>query len=75
MTIIQLGKILRDMYDNAPNDYKVANIHLFGIKYASVIHRNYYSATEIVRESGIKSSYATEVSKGMKLSKYVIPKE
>ena len=75
MTIKQLGKILKEMYENAPNNYKVANIHLFGIKYSDVIRKNYYSVTEIVRESGINLSYATEVSKGIKLSNYVIPKE
>lgn len=62
------------MYDNAPEGYQVANIHLFGVKYAAIILENNYKATEIVRASGLSQSYATEVSKGIKLSMYVIPK-
>ncbi|WP_425805577.1 hypothetical protein ACHOLT_02545 [Desulfitobacterium sp. Sab5] len=74
MTENELGAILREMYDGAPGGYQVANIHLFGIKYASDILENNYKATDIVRASGINSSYATEVSKGIKLAKYVEPK-
>lgn len=74
MTENELGKILKEMYDNAPDGYQVANIHLFGVKYASIILENKFKATEIVHASGINSSYATEVSKGVKLSRYVIPK-
>lgn len=74
MTENQLGRILKEMYDNAPDGYQVANIHLFGIKYANVILENNYKATDIIRCSGLNKSYATEVSKGIKLSRYVIPK-
>lgn len=74
MTIHQLGLILKEMYEGAPQGYQVANIHLFGVKYASVIISNGYSATEIISAAGLRPSYSTEVSKGIKLSKYVIPK-
>lgn len=74
MTINELGKILKEMYENAPNGYQVANIHLFGVKYADIILDNNYKAIEIVRVSGIYESYAAEVSKGIKLSKFVIPR-
>jgi len=70
-----LAVILKRMYDNAPEGYRVANIHLFGIKYASIILRNDYKATNIVKISGLNRSYATEVGKGIKLSTYVVPKE
>lgn len=70
----ELGKILKDMYDNASHGYQVANVHLFGIKYASTILENNYKVTEIIRTSGLKQSYATEVSNGIKLSEYVMPK-
>jgi len=70
MTENELGKILREMYDNAPAGYQVAN----RVKYASVILNNNFKATDIIRASGINSSYATEVSKGVKLAKYVVPK-
>lgn len=69
-----LAKKLHDMYSNAPEGYQVAHIHLFGVKYADAIQRNHYKISEIVSLSGIRPSYATEVSKGIKLSKYVLPK-
>ena len=74
MTENELGRILKEMYDNAPKGYQVANIHFFGVKYASIILENNFRATDIVLASGLKSSYATEVSKGIKLSRYVMPK-
>ncbi|WP_315111429.1 hypothetical protein [Clostridium intestinale] len=74
MTGNELGRILKEMYENAPEGYKVANIHLFGIKYASIILENRIKATDIIRVSGLNLSYATEVSKGIKLSRYVMPK-
>lgn len=75
MNETDLAKTLKKMYDNAPDGYQVANIHLFGVKYAPIILENGYKATSIVKASGLKFSYATEVSKGIKLSKYVLPKE
>jgi len=74
MTENELGRILKEMYDNAPEGYQVANIHLFGVKYAAMIHDNNFKAIDIVRASGINQSYSTEVSKGIKLAKYVIPR-
>jgi hypothetical protein len=74
MTENELGRILKEMYDNAPAGYKVANIHLFGVEYASIILQNNFKSIDIVRVSGLNLSYATEVSKGVKLSRYVIPK-
>lgn len=71
----ELGKILKTMCDTAPQGYKVANIHLFGVKYASTILKNNLNINDIVNAAGLNKSYATEVSKGVKLSKYVIPKE
>ncbi|WP_419885537.1 HTH-like domain-containing protein [Paenibacillus sp. B-A-8] len=75
MNVQELGKILGDMYNKAPHGKQVAKIHLFGVKYADVIQRNHYSVKDIVAASGINSSYATEVSKGIKLSEYVIPRD
>ncbi|WP_211748082.1 hypothetical protein [Paenibacillus sp. Marseille-Q4541] len=74
MNITELGKILKEMYDKAPHGHQVANIHLFGVKYASVIQRNHLKPSDIVAASGLNPSYASEVSKGMKLSEYVVPK-
>ena len=74
MTEDQLGRILRDMYDNAPRGDQAAMIHLFGVKYAHEIQTGGLTATAIVRASGIKESYKTEVSKGVRLARYVVPK-
>lgn len=74
-SVSELGKILGDMYNKAPHGKQVAKIHLFGVKYADVITRNNLSVKEIVNVSGINPSYATEVSKGIKLSEFVIPRD
>ncbi|KAA8753975.1 MULTISPECIES: hypothetical protein [unclassified Paenibacillus] len=75
MNIDSLGKLLHSMYNTAPHGDQVAHIHLFGVKYADLILKNHYSVKEIVAASGINPSYATEVSKGIKLSRYVIVKD
>ncbi len=49
----------------------VAMIHLFEIKYASEILSSGESKKAIAKEAGIPDSYATEISKGVKLSKFV----
>ncbi|MNI64092.1 hypothetical protein D3C73_1195100 [compost metagenome] len=62
------------MYNKASQGKQVAKIHLFGIKYADVIQKNHYSVKDIVAASGLIISYVAEVSKGIKLSEYVVPK-
>jgi hypothetical protein len=74
MTLNELGSKLSEMYNNAPKGYSVAMIHLFGIKYANEIIESEYSKKDIITQSGISSSYLTELAKGVKLAKYVIPK-
>ena len=74
MTLNELGAKLCEMYDNAPKGDSVAMIHLFGIKYASEIKGSNYSKKDIITQSGISTSYLTELSKGVKLAEYVIPK-
>ena len=71
MTKNKLGEILHDMYSKADSGEKVAMIHLFGIKHAKDIKLLEVNSTELAKLSGIQSSYATEISKGVKLSKYV----
>jgi len=71
MTENQLASILNEMYNNAPNKEQVAHIHLFGIKYADEIKKSNLTAGDIIRVSDLNISYATEISKGIKLSKYV----
>lgn len=71
-TINELGGILSDMYTNAIKGEQVMMIHLFGIKYADDIKK--VGIQEVIVQSGIRSSYRTELNKGVKLSKYVRPK-
>jgi hypothetical protein len=59
------------MYSKADNGEKVAMIHLFGIKHAQDIKALETNSTELAKLSGIQPAYATEISKGIKLSKYV----
>jgi hypothetical protein len=75
MTINELGTKLSEMYNNAPKGDAVAMIHLFGIKYANEIIKSQYSKKDIIEQSGISSSYLTELTKGVKLAEYVIPKD
>ena len=74
MTLKELGSKLSEMYNEAPKGESVAMIHLFGVKYAIEINQSNYSKKDIIVQSGISTSYLTELSKGVKLAKYVIPK-
>lgn len=67
----KLGVLLSEMYKQAPEGDKVTFIHLFGIKYADSIKNNKLSIKKILEYSSVKSSFATEVNKGVKLAKYV----
>lgn len=71
MTIKSLGSKLRDRYTNAQEGEKVTMIYLFAIENAQEIIESKVSAKAIVTEAGIRDAYATEVSKGVKLSRYV----
>ena len=71
MTINELGVALANMYNNAPNGESVAMIHLFGIKFAKELRQSKFNKKEIARAANIPESYGTEISKGMKLAKYV----
>lgn len=72
MNAQQLGKALKTMYSSAANGEKVAMIHLFGITYSNEISAS--NVSDIIDEAGISRTYKTEVSKGVKLAKYVQPK-
>jgi len=67
----ELGDILKEKYDDASQGEKVTQIYLFAILYAKEIQKNNYRIAEIVKLSTISQSYKTEVSKGIKLAKYV----
>ena len=68
----ELGKILGEMYGNAKSGEKVTMIYLFGVKYHDEIQN--VGIAQVIEESGIHSTYRTELNKAVKLAKYVIPK-
>ncbi|HJS14629.1 HTH-like domain-containing protein [Rheinheimera sp.] len=74
MDLLHLGKELKEMYLSSNDGEAVAMIHVFGIKYAKEIKNTGVSMKKIAQAAGIKESYATEISKGVKLSKFVVIK-
>ncbi len=74
MTLKELGTKLGEMYNGAPKGDSTAMIHLFGIKYADEIKKSEYSQKDIIKQSGIPTSYFAELNKGVKLAVYVTPK-
>ena len=71
MSIDELSLKLKEMYENAPKSEQVVNIHLFGIMFGDIIKRNKYSVAQIIELAEMKKSYNVELSKGIKLSKFV----
>lgn len=71
MDLNELGRMLNEMYLNSPDKEKVVMIHLFGIKYADDILGSDFSCKDLADAAGISESYRTEISKGVKLAKYV----
>ena len=69
MTIDDAAKILQKKYAQAPEREKVVNIHLFGIEHGEKIGN--LPLKELVARAGLPNSYATEIRKGISLSKYV----
>ncbi len=70
-SIEDLGKILRDMYNNAKASGKVAAIHMFGFKYGSVITEKGYSPKTIISLAGLNDSFSAELSKGINIYRSV----
>ena len=69
MTIEEAADILRSMYANAGRGEQSLQFHLFGIKYADELSR--LGIRRIVIKADLPLSYATEISKGRKLARYV----
>lgn len=70
----KLGNELNKLYNEALKGEQVLNIHLFGIKYGEFIILNGIKPIEIIRAADLNESYATELSKGIKLSNFVVMK-
>ena len=73
MTFEEAAAKLKEMFEGAPEGERTAMVHLFGIKYADEIR--YLSSARIASIAQLSKSgsgaYATELSKGRKLAKYV----
>ncbi len=74
MTINELAEKLANMYETAPTGDSVAMIHLFGIRYSNEIKDLGVSSKALAKAAKLNDSYGTEISKGVKLAKYVTPK-
>ncbi len=75
MTDMELAEILRSMYDNARRNEAVCQVNLFGILYAEELKNSGCTIKHIVELSGIQFGYVSEISKGIKLSRYVVPRD
>jgi hydrogenase maturation factor HypF (carbamoyltransferase family) len=70
MTARQLGKVLKTMYRQADENEKVTSVILFGIWYNNELMNK--SLASIVRYSGLSFSYHKEISKGIRLARFVV---
>ncbi len=73
MNIIDLAKELDLFYETGKSRRECnALVQCFGIKYANVIQEQGIKPEDIVAKSSLRgTTYARELRKGMKLSKYV----
>ncbi|MGR3984536.1 MAG: hypothetical protein OD817_04675 [Gammaproteobacteria bacterium] len=70
MTTEELTAKLKHMYEHAPAGESTTMIHLFGVLYADELKGCGAPVTEIAKNS-VGPSYATEISKGIRLARYV----
>jgi purine nucleoside permease len=68
----ELSQKLQEMYKNAPQGEKVTMIYLFGITYHAEIKK--VGVKQVIEQSGLHSTYQTELAKAIKLAKYVTAK-
>ena len=69
MTLNELSNELKKMYQYALKGEQVTMIYLFGIKYSDQVKE--YAISDIITQSGLHTSYKTELAKAVKLAKYV----
>ena len=75
MTLDKLVNKLNHTYENANEGESTTMIHLFGIRYAQFIAKNKVAiASSIIKASNLSNTYFTEISKGVRLSKYILEK-
>ena len=71
MTKQDLASELKNMYESAPKGDSTTMIRLFGIKYATELKNCESSMSEIAKLSEVGVNYHAEISKGIRLAKYV----
>jgi len=71
MTKQDLATELKKMYENAPQGDSTTMIRLFGIKYSEELKSCTCSMSEIAELAEIGINYHAEISKGIRLAKYV----
>lgn len=71
-TVDELGALLKEMYNNAPEGMQVASIHIFGIKYGNAIITNKYKTSAIIKAADMSDSYYTELTKGLNIYRNLI---
>lgn len=71
MTVEELAERLGEMYENARRNEAACQVHLFGILYASDIQACGQPVSVLAQRAGLSRGYAAEISKGIKLARYV----
>ncbi len=71
MTKQDLANELKEMYENAQKGDSTTMIRLFGIKYSEDLKNCTCSMSEIAELAEIGVNYHAEISKGIRLAKYV----
>ena len=71
MTKHNLASELKIMYENAPKGDSTTMIRLFGIKYSEDLKNCTCSMSKIAELAEIGVNYHAEISKGIRLAKYV----
>ena len=68
----ELARILKERYENAKRNEAALQIHLFGIEFAKEIRAVWFTIAELIEKADMSPGYAAELSKGIKLSDYVM---
>jgi hypothetical protein len=68
---LELVQILKSMYKNSAKNESTNALRLFGVNYAMEIKNCQQSIIFITTSAGLSKNYYVEISKGIKLAKYV----
>ena len=68
MNIDVLSEMLKTMYESAPEENRILNIHIFGIRYGKKILAEGYSIDEIMEKADLEISLKDRLIEGINLS-------